>query len=98
MRERPTLSPGDPRHGTLNGYQHWLCRCDDCRRANAARSLARSRQHGVMPLADYKASILSPHGSRKRYERHGCRCRLCRDASRDWKRAQRAKRRSQVHA
>lgn len=25
---------GDPRHGTINGYVHGKCRCDDCSAAN----------------------------------------------------------------
>ena len=27
------LSPGDPRHGTDNGYHNHSCRCDLCRKA-----------------------------------------------------------------
>lgn len=29
------LEPGDPRHGTENGYGNQGCRCDECRRAHA---------------------------------------------------------------
>lgn len=28
---RPQLTVDDPRHGTLNGYRNYGCRCDDCR-------------------------------------------------------------------
>lgn len=30
------LTDGDPRHGTTNGYNHYSCRCDRCRKANTA--------------------------------------------------------------
>ena len=32
------LDPGDPRHGTYNGYHNWRCRCSDCRAAGAIRN------------------------------------------------------------
>ncbi|SER81713.1 hypothetical protein SAMN04488583_6373 [Mycobacterium sp. 88mf] len=35
-RERTAagLPPGDPRHGTPNGYTNWGCKCDACKAAN----------------------------------------------------------------
>ena len=30
------LPPGDPRHGTRNGFDHWGCRCGKCLQAKAA--------------------------------------------------------------
>ena len=30
-----TLAEGDPRHGSLNGYDHHKCRCDPCRQAKS---------------------------------------------------------------
>lgn len=30
---RDRLAPGDPRHGTMNGYNNLRCRCDRCREA-----------------------------------------------------------------
>ena len=27
------LPPGDPRHGTTNGYDNWVCRCEACTQA-----------------------------------------------------------------
>lgn len=45
-RERQReLPPGDPRHGTLNGYTNWRCRCESCRGANTA--YARRRRGGA---------------------------------------------------
>jgi hypothetical protein len=35
-KERPTLPPDDPRHGTPNGYNNLGCRCQRCRDAWAA--------------------------------------------------------------
>lgn len=35
-----TLAPGDPRHGTANGYTNRNCRCDDCRAAYSAKKRA----------------------------------------------------------
>lgn len=35
------LTLNDPRHGTINGYSNYQCRCGDCRAANAAVSAAR---------------------------------------------------------
>lgn len=32
------LPAGDPRHGTLNGYGNYRCRCDACTEANARQS------------------------------------------------------------
>lgn len=31
MTARNPLSPGDPRHGTDNGWRNYKCRCDLCR-------------------------------------------------------------------
>lgn len=30
-----TLLPGDPRHGSVNGYKNFGCRCDSCTEAEA---------------------------------------------------------------
>lgn len=30
-----TAGDGDPRHGTMNGYQNHRCRCDDCKSARS---------------------------------------------------------------
>lgn len=34
--ERGLPNADDPRHGTINGYMSYGCRCNDCREANAA--------------------------------------------------------------
>jgi hypothetical protein len=40
---RPVLPPGDPRHGTGNGYRHLGCRCRACKDWNAERMRQRRR-------------------------------------------------------
>lgn len=40
-REREPLAPDDPRHGTMNAYNNYRCRCDACRQENAFRSAER---------------------------------------------------------
>lgn len=42
-REARALPPGDPRHGTPNGYTNWRCRCDRCRAAHTAEQRATPR-------------------------------------------------------
>lgn len=44
-----TLPSGDPRHGTLNGYQYHGCRCDRCRSANTDAQSRRRRYSGGHP-------------------------------------------------
>ena len=40
------LTPGDKRHGTVNGYINWGCRCLECKRAySLSRSNARGAQN-----------------------------------------------------
>lgn len=65
------LDDGDPRHGTVNGYKNWKCRCDACRLASAAEHreyMRRLREAG---------RVLGEHGSAIAYET-GCRCDTCR--------------------
>lgn len=33
-KQRHPLPPGDPRHGTRNGYSNLGCRCEECREEN----------------------------------------------------------------
>ena len=44
MRERG-LPPGDPRHGTLNGYANWGCRCEACYRVKSEANAAYQAAH-----------------------------------------------------
>ena len=79
--------PGDPRHGTLNGYTNLACRCDRCRAANTrycAEIRLRRRARGC---PDHL------HGSPNGYGNYGCRCGDCtvawRADSRDYARRRR---------
>lgn len=82
-----TLPPGDPRHGTTNGYGNHCCRCDACREAN------RVYHAEYMKRVRTKEKILGKHGTSLCYD-CGCRCDVCREAhntrSRDYKSARRA--------
>lgn len=70
---RRGLPPGDPRHGTVNGYGNLGCRCQPCRDANAAevrRRNAERRQRGLAP-GDPR------HGTSNGYGNWSCRCTEC---------------------
>ena len=55
------------RHGTVDGYYSFKCKCDACRAASRAyRAELRSR-----PI---------PHGTATGYQNRGCRCEPCREA------------------
>jgi WhiB family redox-sensing transcriptional regulator len=41
---RRQLAPDDPRHGTVNGYNNFDCRCPDCREAQRIRNANRPPQ------------------------------------------------------
>jgi hypothetical protein len=40
-RVKRGLPPGDPRHGSRNGYVNYGCRCPECRAANRAKERER---------------------------------------------------------
>jgi hypothetical protein len=48
-RRQFALSPDDPRHGTLNGYANYGCRCDRCKAVNAQRG---RRERANAPQSD----------------------------------------------
>lgn len=82
--------PGDPPppHGTYSRYNHWKCRCEDCRGANRIRK--RIERTGD-PTRGLKAA---QHGSRRKYNT-GCRCALCKEASRVYQREYMARKRAE---
>lgn len=45
----PALEPGDPRHGSINGYANYRCRCRRCTDANTGKS--RTRRARLQGLA-----------------------------------------------
>lgn len=38
------LAPGDPRHGSENGYNWWRCRCEACREAHRVHTAQQRRR------------------------------------------------------
>lgn len=64
-------------HGTVHGYQSWLCRCVKCRGARSADA-ARHRRARVERLPEVFDRL--PHGSVSTYENWGCRCEPCKAA------------------
>jgi hypothetical protein len=71
------LLPGDLRHGTLNGYINYRCRCDPCRAAKAT----------------YRPPGPVPHGTLNGYNNHQCHCEACRAALAAYTRGYRARKR-----
>lgn len=72
VRQRE-LPPEDPRHGTVNGYSNYRCRCLPCRDAHSAYQVelrAHWRKRGLPP-GDPR------HGTFNGYDNYGCRCVMC---------------------
>lgn len=63
----------DPRHGTMNGYGNYQCRCDKCRAANAAMNKA-ARERRSKNIPD------NIHGKASTYYNYKCRCEACTNA------------------
>lgn len=55
------LTPGDPRHGSVNGYTNHHCRCDDCRVAMSA--YYRQLRGGTKPKQPGKYNVLPSTGN-----------------------------------
>ena len=68
-RNKPLGGVSDPRHGTVNGYNYWGCRCEPCRTANSAASKSQR-----------SPDLVKNHG-RVGYD-YGCRCEQCRSGKR----------------
>lgn len=66
------IGPGDPRHGTANGYTNLDCGCEPCRAANAAEQRKFKRRRVTRTLPD------DLHGTDNAYTNWGCRCARCR--------------------
>jgi hypothetical protein len=92
-RRRMVPGDGDPRHGTVNGYDNLKCRCPLCREAwrvghqewvvrNDYRTINPNTGERRMSRADYLASLPVPeHGTEARYGK-GCKCGPCMTAAR----------------
>jgi len=77
------LPPGDPRHGTDNGYVYYGCRCGEC----AAAHRSRMREGYASRLARGLAEGDRRHGTKTGYSAWGCRCDACKAAYRARQRA-----------
>ena len=85
---RGKMLPGDPRHGTVNGYSNLGCRCDKCRASWASHQQtqrAKRAQRGL-PASDPR------HGKAVTYANWGCRCQACKQAWAEYQRARPARR------
>jgi len=67
------LLPGDHRHGTVNGYTNYGCRCERCSEANSdyQNPKAKARREAGLEEGDPR------HGSDNGYTNYNCRCDLC---------------------
>ena len=76
-----TLTPDDPRHGSVTGYDRHKCRCDACRAGHAGRARARrAKTAALRPTPYWKEPGYTWHGTRGGYTNHKCRCDACRAA------------------
>ena len=78
-----------PAHGTYSRYNHWKCRCDECKAAN------RIRQRIYRTGDATRGMKAAHHGSRSMYVHRHCRCGLCKDANRIYQRERKKAKRSQ---
>lgn len=66
-------------HGTWNGYQHYRCRCDECRAENRKRAFEhKQKQWAQRVLVDGR--LIHPkakHGTVSGRANYGCECQLC---------------------
>lgn len=70
------LPVDDPRHGTLDGYRKYKCKCEPCRGAWRERC----REFKAARLALTLDPNDKRHGTVNFYSNYGCRCRPCTDA------------------
>lgn len=79
VREKSGLAPGDPRHGTHNGYVNYGCHCRRCRKAHALWTQeARLRRRDRMLAGEAEPT----HGKASTYRNWMCRCLECTEAHR----------------
>lgn len=85
---RGKMLPGDPRHGTANGYSNLGCRCDKCRAAGTSgqRAWRAERARRGLPEGDPR------HGKATTYANWDCRCQACTKAWAEYRRARRSRR------
>ena len=62
-------------HGTVSGYKHWKCRCEECKKAYSADKKARRQKKKQGIRGDE-----SWHGTVNGYDEFMCRCDDCKHA------------------
>jgi len=77
---------GNPRHGTINGYNNYKCRCPMCKQAWADYMRDLNHRRGRhQPMEQYLQELrdrpLPAHGTESRYIKYKCRCNECRYAA-----------------
>ncbi len=95
MRKGDPLDPNNPddeRHGTLNGYTNYHCKCVPCRTFGRAYSkkMARKRRQKGLPAGS------KLHGTEGGYSNYKCRCVPCLEARAAYSAAWRAKKKKAV--
>lgn len=87
-RAKKGLPPGDPRHGTPNGYNNHGCRCPVCKKGWTEYMVTRRRRKGVKSLEEIRAEQAEKHNA-NRYSKGKCRCPVCTKAASDRRRESR---------
>lgn len=70
----------DAPHGTLNGYQHYGCRCDTCTFVNNQKNRQHRRERFAKRIKTADGRWFHPdasHGTLSGYGHFGCRCDAC---------------------
>ena len=78
------LEHPNAKHGTLNAYQHWGCRCRACRAATSRLHSERNEKIKEQRFINADGDLEHPdvtHGTPRAYLKFFCRCRACRSAS-----------------
>jgi hypothetical protein len=70
------LPVDDPRHGTVDGYRKYKCKCNPCRAAWRARC----KEFKAARVAQALDPNDPRHGTPNFYSNYDCRCRPCTDA------------------
>lgn len=83
--------PDDKRHGTVNGYNNYDCRCDRCKKAHADDAQKRKTDRRNAPTPRHV------HGTVNGYDNYGCRCTRCKAAHTGAARRRRAEKKQEAN-
>lgn len=80
-----------PKHGKLNEYLKFGCRCGECVAANVEKNAlynqrrrAAQARAGIDPMPKYRPRVERAHGTPAMYKHGECRCEPCKAANRDY--------------